>query len=41
MRISPEIELELLIFTEGGKPEDPEKNARGKGEPDKQTTQLT
>jgi hypothetical protein len=29
-----------LIFTEGGKPESPEKNPRGKGE-NQQTTQLT
>jgi hypothetical protein len=28
-----------LIFVEGGKPEDPEKNPRGKGE-NQQTTQL-
>jgi hypothetical protein len=30
----------MLIFMEGGKPEDPEKNPRGKGE-NQQTTQLT
>jgi hypothetical protein len=32
--------LEMLIFVEGGKPENPEKNPRGKGE-NQQTTQLT
>jgi hypothetical protein len=32
----------MLIFTEGGKPKDPEKNPRGKGENENpQTTQLT
>jgi hypothetical protein len=31
--------LEMLIFAEGGKPENPEKNPRGKGE-NQQTTQL-
>jgi hypothetical protein len=30
----------MLIFMEEGKPENPEKNPRGKGE-NKQTTQLT
>jgi hypothetical protein len=30
----------MLIFVEGGKPEDPEKNPRGKGETQQQT-QLT
>jgi hypothetical protein len=39
------IELEfrkilMLIFVEGGKPENPEKNPCGKGE-NQQTTQLT
>jgi hypothetical protein len=29
----------MLIFVEGGNPEDPEKNPRGKGE--KKKTQLT
>jgi hypothetical protein len=32
--------LEVLIFTEGGKPENPEKNPRSKGE-NHQQTQLT
>jgi hypothetical protein len=32
--------LEMLIFVEGGKPEDLEKNPCGKGE-NQQTTQLT
>jgi hypothetical protein len=32
--------LEMLIFTEGGKPENPEKNPRSKGE-NQQQTQLT
>jgi hypothetical protein len=32
--------LEMLIFTEGGKPENREKNPRSKGE-DQQQTQLT
>jgi hypothetical protein len=35
-----ELELRVLIFTEGGKQENPEKNPRGKGE-NQQTTQLT
>jgi hypothetical protein len=30
----------MLIFAEGGKPENPEKNSRGKGE-NQQQTQLT
>jgi hypothetical protein len=32
--------LEMLLFTEGGKPENPEKNPRSKGE-NQQQTQLT
>jgi hypothetical protein len=33
--------LEMLIFVEGGKPENPKKNPRSKGENHQQTTLLT
>jgi hypothetical protein len=39
-RFLVELNLEMLIFAKGGKPENPEKNPRGKGE-NQQQTQLT